>query len=120
MTFASNGVGFLVERSDERLMLRVLPPQTDAPLELAGRRLVLDEALPALDFAQDVKLATDGSAVVTRWSGVVHVASPDGRVRRIELPKREGALYYTAVAKNGEICATRCLGVEVVCARLPR
>jgi hypothetical protein len=120
MTFAADGVGFLVERSEERLMLRVVPPDSAAPLQLAGRLLVLDEAFPPLDFAQDVKLASDGSAIVTRWSGVVHVASPGGRLRRLELPKREGALYYTAVAKDGEICATRCAGIGVVCERLGR
>ena len=60
-------------------------PAARAPLQLAGRLLVLDEAFPPLDFAQDVKLAADGAAIVTRWSGVVHVASPDGHVRRLEL-----------------------------------
>jgi hypothetical protein len=120
MAFAADGVGFLVERSEERLMLRVVPPGSGVPLQLAGRLFVLDEAFPPLDFAQDVKLAPDGAAIVSRWSGVVHVASPDGRVRRLELPKREGALYYTGVARDGAICATRCAGIDVVCEPLPR
>jgi len=120
MTFGEDGAGFLVERSEERLMLRVVSPAARAPLQLAGRLLVLDEAFPPLDFAQDVKLAADGAAIVTRWSGVVHVASPDGHVRRLELPKREGALYYTGVARGGAICATRCAGVEVICELIPR
>jgi hypothetical protein len=120
-TFDASGVGFLVERAEERLVLRVLPPRTSVPLQLAGRILLLDDAFPAaLDFAQDVKLAPDGSAIVTRWSGLVHVAEPSGRVRTLALPTREGALYYTAVAADGEICATRCAGVEVVCEPAPR
>jgi hypothetical protein len=118
--FGAGGVGFLVERSEERLMLRVVPPGSAVPLQLAGRLLLLDEAFPPLDFAQDVKLAPDGSAIVTRWSGVVHVASPDGRMRRLELPTRDGALYYTGVAKIGAICATRCAGIDVICEPLPR
>jgi hypothetical protein len=67
-----------------------------------------------------VKLAPDGSAIVTRWSGAVHVASPTGDVRTLALPKREGALYYTGVARDGGVCATRCAGVEVVCRPLSR
>jgi hypothetical protein len=121
VAFAADGVGFLVELADERLMLRVVPPDARAPLPLAGRLIVLDEAFPgALDFAQDLKLAPDGSAIVTRWSGVVHVASPSGAVRALALPKLEGALYYTAVQAGRGICATRCAGVEVICARAPR
>ena len=120
MAFDARGVGFLVERSEERLVLRVLPPDSAVPLQLAGRIFLLDDAFPALDFAQDVKLAGDGSAVVTRWSGVAHVVPPTGRVRTLALPAREGALYYTGVETNGAICATRCAGVEVVCGHLPR
>jgi hypothetical protein len=120
-TFAADGVGFLVERSEERLLLRALPPRTSVPPQLAGRILLLDDDFPAsVDFAQDVKLTPDGSAVVTRWSGLVHVAAPNGRVRTLALPKREGALYYTGVVAGGAICATRCAGVEVVCEPLPR
>jgi hypothetical protein len=121
MTFAANGTGFLVEHSAGLLVLRVLSPGARGPLALAGRFIPLDEAFPAaLDFAQDVKLTPEGNAIVTRWSGVVHVASPSGEVRRAELPRREGALYYTGVASNGEICATRCGAVEVVCEEAPR
>ena len=120
MTFAADGAGFLVERSDELLLLRVIPPSTRAPLQLAGRILVLDDAFPALDFAQDVKLAPDGAAIVTRWSGVVHVASADGAVRTLTLPNREGGLYYTGVARDGEVCATRCAGIDVICVPLQR
>jgi hypothetical protein len=120
MTFAADGTGFLVERSAGLLVLRVLPPGARGPLPLSGRFIPLDEAFPAaLDFAQDVKLTPEGNAIVTRWSGVVHIASPDGEVRRLDFPKRAGALYYTGVAKSGEICATRCGAVEVVCEAVP-
>ena len=121
MTFAADGTGFLVERSRELLVLRVLPPEARGPLALAGRFIPLDDAFPAaLDFAQDVKLTPGGDAVVTRWSGILHIASRSGEVRRLDLPKREGALYYTAVANQGEVCATRCAGVEVICEAPPR
>ena len=118
VTFAADGTGFLVERSEELLSLRVVPAGTRAPPQLAGRIVVLDDAFPALDFAQDVKLDANGDAIVTRWSGAVHVASPDGAVRTLSLPNRDGGLFYTGVARDGEICATRCAGVDVICARL--
>jgi hypothetical protein len=120
MSFGADGTGFLVERDAELLVLRVVPPDARAPLPLAGRLIVLDDAFPAADFAQDVKLAEGGNVVVTRWSGFVHVVSPDGRVRTLALPKAEGALYYTGVERNGRVCATRCAGVDVVCGRLLR
>ena len=82
--------------------------------------MLLDDAFPALDFAQDVKLAPDGSAIVTRWNGLVHVVSRRGEVRTLSLPRREGDLYYTGVAHGGQICATRCGAVDVICASAPR
>ncbi len=121
MAFSASGAALLVERSGELLVLRVVPPGARGPLALAGRLVPLDDAFPgALDFAQDAKLTADGRVVVTRWSGVVHVASPDGSVVRAQLPAREGALYYTGVLAHGDVCATRCAGVEVVCAPAPR
>ena len=101
-------------------MLRVVPPDARGPLALAGRLIPLDDAFPAaLDFAQDAKLTADGRALVTRWSGVVHVVSPDGGVQSARLPAHDGALYYTGVLTRGDVCATRCAGVEVVCAPAP-
>jgi hypothetical protein len=95
-----------------------VPAATSAPLQLAGRIVVLDAAFPALDFAQDVKLGASGEAIVTRWSGAVHVAAADGGVRTLALPNRDGGLYYTAVARGQEICATHCAGIDVTCAKL--
>jgi hypothetical protein len=120
VTFAADGTGFAVERSEELLLLRVVPAGTRAPLQLAGRIIALDDAFPALDFAQDVKLTPEGAVVITRWSGEVHVASPDGSVRTLALPNRDGGLYYTGVVREHEVCATRCAGIDVLCAPLPR
>jgi len=115
VAFAADGTGFLVERDAERLLLRIIEPSARAPLQLAGRSVLLDGSFPALDFAQDVKLAPDGSAVVTRWSGAVHVVSRRGEVRTIVLPRREGGLYYTGVSRDGELCVTLCAATEVLC-----
>ena len=73
-----------------------------------------------VDFAQDVKLDTSGAAVVTRWSGTVHVASPGEAARRAALPRIvEGGLYYTAVVHGQRLCATYCAGVRIVCTDAP-
>jgi hypothetical protein len=50
----------------------------------------------------------------------VHVVEPTGAVRDLVLPQTEaGELYYTAARRGDRVCATRCGGVEVVCADLP-
>jgi len=82
---------------------------------------VLDNAFAdGHDFVQDIHIEADGSAVVTRWSGVVHVVAASGAVRTVALPRTaEGGLYYTAVAIGDRVCATYCADVSVVCAALP-
>ena len=120
MAFSADGTGFLVERTEELLRLRVLPPRSEAQPQWAGRLIPLDDAFPALDFAQDLKLAPDGSAIVTRWSGRVHVISPDREVRDVNFPRREDGLYYSAVQRGRDLCATHCGRVEVICARAPK
>ncbi len=119
MAFAEDGTGFLAERSETLLRLRVVPPGAEAPL-LVGRQIPLDDDLPASDFAQDIRLAKDGRVLVTRWSGAVHVVSPDGGVVDLQLPRQPGGLYYTAVARGAQVCATYCRGVEVVCREVAR
>jgi hypothetical protein len=112
--FAEDGRGFFAEASEERLRLRERSP--------SGRLRFhpLDDSFPAgLDFAQEVRAEADGSVLVTRWSGRVHVLERNGRIRDLALPTEDGALYYTAVRAGSRVCATRCGRVEVVCADLP-
>jgi hypothetical protein len=112
--FAPDGTGFFAEESGGRLRLRERSPggrDRFHPLD--------DDFASTHDFAQEVRAEADGSVVVTRWSGLVHVLEPDGRVRDLVLPADDGSLYYTAVRTGTRICATRCGRVEVVCADLP-
>ena len=120
MTFGPDGTGFLAERSEELLRLRVLAPDPHASPQIGGRRIPLDDAMPASDFAQEVRALSDGRVLVTRWSGVVHVISPGGRVADLELPRAGEGLYYTGVAAGARVCATFCRGIEVVCRPAPR
>jgi hypothetical protein len=91
------------------------------PAKGAEQRFLLDPTFPAeLDFAQDVKETPGGGAIVTRWSGRVHLADPKGRLLGLELPAiEEGGLYYTAVRTGDRVCATYCAGIAVVCQTLP-
>jgi hypothetical protein len=120
MAFAPDGTGFFAEREDMRLWLRVRPPERAAE-PLAGRRILLDGAFPAaLDFAQEIRPAADGSVIVTRWSGRIHRVRPDGRVQHFDFPHPvEGGLYYSAVLDGGRVCATYCGEVSVVCRSVP-
>ncbi len=115
VAFGPDGTGLLAEVDGTRLVLRVRPP--------AGpdRRLLADDAFAAgLDFAQDIHFAPDGRAVVTRWSGVVHVFDPPGSLTTLRLPPVEPAgLYYSGVLAGDRVCATHCGGLTVVCAPLP-
>jgi hypothetical protein len=114
VTFAGDGTGYRAEREGRQLWLQISPPGQ------AGARLPLDEAFaPDLDFVQDIQVAPDGRAVVTRWSGLVHVVTRAGAVRTLRLPRLEpGGLYYSGVLAGARICATYCAGVSVVCQSL--
>ena len=114
-TFSRDGTGYFAEASEGRLRLRVRAPSG------LDRFVALDDAFDAAhDFAQEIRAEADGSVVVTRWSGRVEVLEPDGRLRELELPRSgAGELYYTATRSDGRVCATRCGGVDVVCAELP-
>lgn len=119
VAFGADGTGWLAERDGPRLRLRIRPPgRADSPLP-TGPVVALDDAFPDADFVQEVRPQPDGTALVTRWSGMVHRVWPDGRVRDLQLPRGEGGLYYTAVLRGGRICATRCGRVEVVCHDAP-
>ncbi len=114
-TFAPDGTGFFAESSEHRLRLRRRSP---AGLD---RFVALDDAFDAAhDFAQDLRVEEDGSALLTRWSGRVHSVDAAGQVRDVMLPRSAaGELYYTAVRSGERVCATRCGRIEVVCQDLP-
>ncbi len=126
MSFRPDGVGVSVEAEGSELWLRVLQPGDALPMPQRGRRVLLDDSFHAgADFAQDVQWDAGGQrAVVMRWSGRFHsvdLADPAQPVVRTGALRREGAgLFYSAVPSGGEICATLCAGVSVVCAPAPR
>jgi hypothetical protein len=113
--FRTDGSGVIAEVAGPRLVLRVRPAAGEDAL------VVADEAFPpSLDFVQDVHFADDGRAVVTRWSGLVHVVSPDGSLATLRMPPIEDAgLYYSGVLAGERVCATHCGGIDVACAELP-
>jgi len=121
VAFGADGSGFFAEARGARLTLRIQPPPGVGP----ERSLTLDEAFAAgFDFVQDVQPMPDGRAVVTRWSGLVHVVGQ--RVATLRLPRLDPqGLYYTAVLHEGRggrgerLCATYCADVTVVCADAP-
>jgi hypothetical protein len=111
--FTGDGTGDFAEVDGDQLRLRQRSPRG---LDVF---VPLDHAFPpALDFAQELRVEADGSRVITRWSGRVYVVGADLRVRELALPQRAGDLYYTATRTGSRVCATRCGGVEVVCADL--
>jgi hypothetical protein len=121
VAFSRDGAAALVERWGSRLSLRVRAAGSrESPAE-SRRVILLDEHFPAgSDFAQDLRFSSDGAAVVTRWSGRIHVVEPQGGVRTLELPRSEPAgLYYTAVLFEDRLCSTYCAGLTVVCAPAP-
>ena len=113
--FAPDGTGLFAEASEGRLRLRERSPRG------LDRFVPLDDAFdPLHDFAQELRAETDGSVLVTRWSGRVHVVEATGEVRDLELPRTDaGELYYTSARRGSRVCATRCGGIEVVCRDLP-
>lgn len=115
----ADGIEYRVEaHPDGQLWLRRIRPPGSVPED---QWVLLDADFPSsLDFAQDLKIMPDRRLVVTRWSGAVHVVSPDGRVARVQLPRLEPeGLYYTAVIHGERLCATYCAGVTVVCTDAP-
>ncbi len=84
--------------------------------------LVVDRAFPSeLDFVQDIQFGSDGRALLTRWSGVIHVVEPDGAFSTLALPRLDPqGLYYTGVLQGERLCVTYCADVSVVCVDAPR
>jgi hypothetical protein len=112
VAFGADGTGLIAEVDGARLELRIRTP--GAP----DRVLLADEAFPTgLDFVQDIHFAPDGRAVVTRWSGILHLFEPPGSLARLALPKLDPpGLYYSGVLAGDRVCATHCGDVTVVCA----
>jgi hypothetical protein len=115
VAFGPGGTGLIAEVDGTRLELRVRSP------EGADRVLLADAAFAAgIDFVQDIHFAPDGRAVVTRWSGVLHVFDPPDSLATLRLPPIEaGGLYYSGVLAGDRVCATHCGGLTVVCAPAP-
>jgi hypothetical protein len=118
--FDHAGRGYFAWLDGSRLSLRITDPGAALAPD-AGREIVLDVAFPrGIDFVQEVREQPDGRVVATRWSGRVHVVSPDGTARDVTLlRKRDSGFYYTAVATGDRVCATYCGGISVRCASLP-
>jgi hypothetical protein len=118
VAFTKDGTGYRAEIEGRNLWLRIHAAGEDPE---GGQRILLDAAFaPALDFVQDIELMPDGRAVVSRWSGWIHVIDSPSQVRSTRLPQFEdGGLYYSAVAEGDRICATYCADVSVVCHDIP-
>jgi len=118
VAFAADGTGYRAEVEGRRLWLRISTPGDDPD---GGQRILLDGSFAAaLDNVQDIELAADGRAVVTRWSGWIHVIDSPSEVHSTRLPQFEDdGLYYSAVAEGDRICATYCAGASVVCGNIP-
>jgi len=116
IAFAADGTGYRAEVADRKLWLRVMPVAASG--SAIGRlRIPLEHAFAAgVDFVQDIQFAPDGRAVVTRWSGWIHVVDATGATQSLRLPPlaRDG-LYYTATINGQRVCATYCGEVRVVC-----
>jgi hypothetical protein len=115
MTFSADGTGWFAEAEGGSLRLRVRPRDRAGSALLTGRIVPLDDAFHAgADFVQDIHVDGD-AAVVTRWSGAIHVVDRAGARRDVVLPARDGDLYYSGVRRGDTVCATRCGTVDVVC-----
>jgi hypothetical protein len=119
VTFAEDGTGYRAEVDGRDLWLQIGAPGEGPE---GGRRILLDgDFAAALDFVQDIELTADGRAVVSRWSGWVHVVDSPSEVRSTRLPQlADDGLYYSAAVEGDRICATYCSGVSVVCRDIPQ
>jgi hypothetical protein len=116
IAFAGNGTGYRAEVEGHKLWLRILPPGPK-PSPIGELRIPLEHAFAsAFDFVQDIQITADGRAVVTRWSGWVHVVDATGAIHSLRLPPFEPrGVYYTATLHDHRICATHCRDVSIVC-----
>ena len=116
VAFAENATGYRAEVEDGKLWLRILPPDPERS-PIGKLRIPLEHAFASdFDFVQDIQITAEGHAVVTRWSGWVHVADATGSIRSLRLPAFEPrGVYYTATLHDRRVCATHCRDVSVVC-----
>lgn len=119
--FGRDGRGVAAYVAEGELRLVELGPGEPRRQLAPGSGELLDANFPALlDFVQDISFGPERETIVTRWSGRVHVLGLGGERRDLQLPRDDPAgLYYSAALSAGEICATYCADVAVVCARLP-
>jgi hypothetical protein len=117
MAFRPDGYGVTAEADAAGLWLRVLRPEDEGQLPFRGERVLVERDFRSgHDFAQDIQFAPGGRAVVTRWSGRLHVLDPSRPVPdTLVLPRPADGLYYTGVLRGSRLCATRCADVDVVC-----
>jgi hypothetical protein len=116
IAFADDDTGYRAEVEGNKLWLRILPPDPERS-PIGDLRIPLEHAFASdFDFVQDIKITPDGRAVLTRWSGWVHIVDATGSLRSLRLPPFEPpGLYYTAALRDHRVCATYCRDVSVVC-----
>lgn len=116
IAFAEDDTGYRAEVEGAKLWLRILPADPKRSL-IGGLRIPLEHAFASdFDFVQDIQITPDGRAVVTRWSGWVHVVDATGSIRSLRLPPfNPPGIYYTAALHDHRVCATHCRDVSVVC-----
>jgi hypothetical protein len=116
VAFGPGGTGYRAEVEDDKLWLRIMPASAEgSPGD--GPRIPLEHAFASdFDFVQDIKVDADGDAVVTRWSGWVHLVDATGSIRSLQLPVLDTpGVYYTAAVRGNRLCATHCGDVTIVC-----
>lgn len=116
MRFDRSGLGWFAESVRGLLRVRLLERGREiATLDLGAR--------PESDFVQDIHFAPDGSALLARWSGVVH----ELRWRNARLERRDlqdpgsrtctatggPALLYSAIPHRGRVYATIHCGATI-------
>ena len=119
--FDARGYGYFVEDVGGTLRLRITEGGRDrSSLELGPRW--------PLDYAQDIQIARDSTAVIAFWSGRVDLVRLVGdelshRVIQLEKPRecappRGRSLVYTAVLWEDRVYATLTCGAAILAAEL--
>jgi hypothetical protein len=119
VAFAGDGTGYRAEIEAGKLWLHIVPPEEEGTRD-ASLRIPLEHAFATeFDFVQDIQFTSDDRAVITRWSGWVHVVDASGAIHSRQLPAFEPrGIYYSAALHGRRVCATHCGDVTVVCQEL--